>query len=208
MPLIQRNFLLWPKLWISSQLFLGKILAYISKSFGNVRDLRIGPPWNCYFLRYHQSPPLFHILSLASNGSDCNEFFWTWTKLQYTLKQSRENPQPNYFGAWWDKEEAKKPLHWSNVQPCIEVYLKMGHCTMLTVLCWHSRMRNGNLEEEGDRNQNEFSDGEWERSDIVWEWGTSVRTQARNKKRANAMFAKVIWEISKQKIILDMLLQS
>lgn len=62
------------------------------------------------------------------------------------------------------------------------------------------------LEEEGDRNQNEFSEGEWEQSDIVWEWGTSVRTRARNKKWANAMLAKVIPEISKQKIILYMLL--
>lgn len=109
MNLIQRSFLLWPKLWISPQLFLGKIFAYSSKCPGNVRDPRLGLPWNWYFVRYHQSPPLIlHVLTLLNNGSGYSKFFWTWTRIQYTLKHSRNNPQPSYFGV--RRRQKKKPL--------------------------------------------------------------------------------------------------
>lgn len=145
----------------SPQLFLGKILVYINKSLGNIRDLGTGPPWNYYFVRYYQSPLLLHTLSLASNGSGYCEFFWTWTELQYILKRSRNSPHQIISGhGGIRRRHKKKPFHWSYVQQCIELYLKMGHCTRLTVICWHSRMRNGSL--SGGRR--------WQKSEWVF-WG-------------------------------------
>lgn len=159
MLLIQRSFLLWPKLWISPHLFLGKILTYSSKSFGNFRDPRLGLPWNWYFVRYHQSPPLIlHVLSLAGNGSSYSKFFWTRTRLQNTLTQSRNNPKLNYFGVRGRQKKTPSLEQGSLMDRSIP---KMGLCTI-----WQLPVDSAEwgmavcLGEGDDKNQNEFSKGE------------------------------------------------
>lgn len=58
-----------------------------------------------------------------------------------------KNPQPNYFVAWWGKEETKNLPSLEQGSTVDRNVPETGTLHHLTIICGHSRMRNGPLSE-------------------------------------------------------------
>lgn len=169
MPLIQRSFF-YQNFEFHLSYSLGKFLltAKNSKIFGNVRDLRISPSWSWYFVRYHQSSPLLlHVLSQVMDLAtvNCSEQGQDYSSQEIThnliilghgrVRRRQKNLPSLEQGSTMDR----------NVP-------EMGTLHHLTIICGHSRMRNGTL-----------SEGRWwQKSEWVFQERTRTKWTEQNEK--------------------------